>query len=104
MLFYVSGKPKGALGPPPVPADEFLRLVVQEWETVIESRKQGKISAAYGYANQPGGFIIYDVGSKEELEDLLSKLPMHAIAKFEIVPLITAEQALARAKQGKVSG
>lgn len=104
MLFYVKGEPKEKEGPPPFPADKLLEHVVNEWETVIESQQQGKILGAYGYVDQPGGFMIYDVSSREELENLLSKLPMHPFARFEIAPLITAAQALARTKQGKLSG
>jgi|GEM_PF-978256 len=104
MLFYVKGEPKKGEGPPAIPAGQLLEYVVKEWETVLEFREQGAILGAYGYADHPGGFIIYDVSSREELENLLSKLPMHALAQFEIIPLITADAALARAKQGKLSG
>jgi muconolactone D-isomerase len=104
MLFFVKGGPKEKEGPPPLPYEQFLEYVVKEWETVIDFQQQGKILGAYGYADQPGGFIIYDVSSREELDNLLSKLPMHPFTKFEVLPLITAEQALERAKQGKTSG
>ncbi len=103
MLFYVKGGPKEK-EEPPLPPDKLLKHVIKEWETVINFRQQGKILGAYAYVDQPGGFLIYDVSSREELDDLLSKLPMHSFTEFEVVPLIAAEQALARAKQGKVSG
>jgi len=104
MLFYVKGGPKEKGVPPPLPRDKFLEHVIKEWETVINFRQKGKIVDAYGYLNQPGGFIIYDVGSREELDNLLSKLPMYPFAEFEVVALITAEQALKMAKQGKIPG
>jgi len=104
MLFYVKGGPKHKEGPPPLPPDKLLEHVVKEWQTIIDVRQQGKILAAYGYVDQPGGFIIYDVSSREELDDLLTQLPMHPFTEFEVVALITAEQALERAKQGKTSG
>jgi muconolactone delta-isomerase len=104
MLFYVKGGPKDKEGPLPLPRDKFLEHVGKEWETVINFRQKGKIVEAYGYLDRPGGFIIYDVSSREELDKLLSKLPMHPFTEFEIVPLITAEQALELVKQGKISG
>ena len=104
MLFYVTGGPKEKGGPPPLPHDKFVEHVIKEWEAVINFRQKGKIVEAYGYVNQPGGFMIYDVSSREELDDLLSKLPMHPFAEFEVVPLITAEKALEMTKQGKTPG
>jgi len=104
MLFYVKGGLKETEGPPPLRPDELLAHVVKEWETVISFRQQGKILGAYGYVDQPGGFIIYEVSSRHELDNLLPQLPMHPFTKFEVMPLITAEQALERAKQGKLSG
>jgi muconolactone delta-isomerase len=104
MLFFVKGGPKDKEAPPPFPQDQWFEYVVKEWETVIDYKQQGKILEAYGYGEQPGGFIIYDVGSRDELENLLARLPLHQFTKFEIMPLITAEQALERSKQGKISG
>ena len=104
MLFYVKGGPKEKGVPPPLPREEFLEHVIKEWETVINFRRKGKILEAYGYTNQPGGFIIYDVNARKELDDLLSQLPMHPFTEFQVVPLITAEQALELAKQGKIPG
>ncbi len=102
ILFFVKGGPKS--GPPPLSPEQLLDHVVKEWETVIDFRQQGKVLESYGYVDHPGGFIIFNVNSREELDTLLSKLPMHSFSEFEISPLITAEQALERAKQGEVSG
>jgi muconolactone delta-isomerase len=102
MLFFVKGGPKG--GSPPLLPEQLLEHVIKEWETVINFRQQGKVLESYGYVDNPGGFIIFNVSSREELDMLLSKLPMHPFTEFEIIPLITAEQALERAKQGEVSG
>ena len=106
MLFFVKGGPQEKEGPPPLPHEQLLEYVVKEWETVIDFQRQGKILQAYGYVDQPGGFIIYDVSSREELDDLLTQLPMHSFveSEFQVMPLITAEQALERAKQGRTSG
>ena len=102
MLFFVKGGPKG--GPPPLPPEQLLEHVIREWETIINFRQQGKVSESYGYVDNPGGFIIFNVNSREELDMLISQLPMHPFSEFEITLLITAEQALQRAKQGQLSG
>lgn len=102
MLFFVKGSPKG--GPPPLSPEQLLEHVIKEWETVIDFKQQDKVLESYGYVDHPGGFIIFNVNSREELDMLLSKLPMNSFTEFEISPLITAEQALERAKQGEVSG
>jgi muconolactone delta-isomerase len=102
MLFYVAGGPKE--GQPMPPPEQLIGIVVKEWETVLDFQKQGKIVGAFGLVEKPGGFVICDVDSKEDLDDLLKQLPMHPYVTFNIMPLITAEEALARAKQGKVEG
>ena len=103
MLFYVKGGPKGGQAPPGPPTKEFLDLVIKEWETVIKLEEAGKIVGSYGYGDRPGGFSIYNVYSRDELDELLKELPLHSYADFEIVPLIPAEQAIERAKEGKLS-
>jgi muconolactone delta-isomerase len=102
MLFFVKGGPEG--GPPPLSPEQLLEYVIKEWETVINFKQKGKVLESYGYVDHPGGFVIFNVNSREELDELISKLPMHSFSEFEISPLITSEQALARAKQGNVSG
>lgn len=102
MLFFVKGGPKS--GPPPLSPEQLLEHVIKEWETIIGFRQQGTVLESYGYVDYPGGFIIFNVNSREELDKLLSKLPMYSFTEFEISQLITAEQALKRAEQGEVSG
>ena len=104
MLFYVKGGPKEEVGPPPKPSKELLELLIKEWETVINLKQQGKIVGSYAFIDRPGGFFVFNVESRGELDMLLSKLPLHPFAKFDIVTLITAEKALERVKQDRVSG
>ena len=101
MYFYVKGGPKKDAPPPP---PDIKERVVKEWEHVIAQRKEGKIVDAYGYADRKGGFIVYKVESREELEKLLNELPMAPFSEWEIIELVTLEEALERTKQGKLSG
>jgi len=104
MLFYVIGGPKGEGPPPGPPPPEFMELVVKEWQHVIGLMEQGKVAAAYAYIEKPGAFLVCDVESREELDEMLHSLPMHEYSNIQITPLITAEQALERAKQGRTFG
>jgi len=88
MLFFLRASPKRDTSQPP--SVEYLEQVVKEWETVIDYREQGKIL---------GAFSIWDVDSKEELDKIATKLPMHPFVEWEISPLWTAEEILEKARQ-----
>lgn len=101
MLFYVKGGPKEGGTQPP--QEKILETVVKEWEAVIKMCQEGKILASYGFIDGKGGFSIFKVDSREELDILVSKLPMHPYAEFEIIQLITDEEALDQTKQAIAS-
>lgn len=94
MLFYVIRGPKVEGPPPAAPPKEFMELVVKEWQHVIDLMDKGKVAAAYAYIDKPGGFIVCDVESREDLDELLMTLPMHPYSNFQITPLITAPRAI----------
>ena len=100
MLFFVKGELKGAV---PLPPEQFLELVVKEWETIISYRQQGKVLAGGALAGRKGGGGIFNVDSAEELHTLVSQLPMFLFVEWEIIPLNTAEYALEGAKQALAS-
>ena len=96
MLFFVKGEGKGA---PPLPPEQAMQLVVEEWETIMSYQQQGKVLAGGGLAGRKGGCGIFNVDSVEELHTLVSQLPMFPFAEFEIIPLTAPEYALESAKQ-----
>jgi muconolactone D-isomerase len=96
MLFFVKGE---STGMPPMPPDQVYELVVKEWETIISYKQQGKILAGGAMAGRRGGCVIFDVDSSDELHTLISQLPLFPFIAWEIIPLISAESALERAKQ-----
>ena len=100
MLFFVKAEIKGAF---PLPPEETLELAVKEWETVISYKQQGKILAGGALAGRKGGCGIVDVDSSEELDTLVSQLPMFPFCEWEIIPLNTPEYALESAKQALAS-
>ena len=101
MLFFVRGGPKEDVPRPP--REEFLPLVVMEWETVLRQKAEGKVVGVWGFAEGRGGVVIYDVASREELDACLRELPMDPYAVWEVVPLMSAEEALEKTK-GKLKG
>jgi len=91
MLFLVKAESKGML---PFGPKESMELVAKECETFVSYAQQGKVLAGGTYAARHGGCGIFDVDSLEELHMLIAQLPMFPFAEFEVVPLISAEQAL----------
>jgi muconolactone D-isomerase len=91
MLFLLKGEVKGAT---PLPQREFLEVAVKEWETIINYRQRGKVLAGGKLAGRKGGCAIFDVESLEELDILVSRLPMFPFVELEITPLTPPEHAL----------
>jgi muconolactone delta-isomerase len=58
-----------------------------------------KLEQAWGFAGIPGGGGIADVGSLEELNQIMAENPLAAIAETEIVPLVNLEESLTLAKK-----
>lgn len=96
MLFFVKCELKGAV---PLPPEQFLELVLKSWETVISYRQQGKILAGGNFAGRKGACQIYNVDSAEELDTLVSQLPVFPFLEYELIPLTTDEHALESTKQ-----
>lgn len=96
MLYLVIGKPKdGRILPP---KKDFLELVVREWETVIGYKEAGTILDVFGFRDGNGGIIILEAGSGEEVGAMVRELPLFHYADWEIVPMMTAEEGLEKAK------
>jgi len=96
MLFYVKGESTGV---PPLPPDQVYELVVKEWETIISYKQKGKILAGGALAGRRGGCAIFDVDSIDEIHTLISQMPLFPFIQWEIIPLISSEYALEKAKQ-----
>jgi len=97
MLLFLRATPKSEASQSP--SVKFLEQVVKEWETVIDYKKQGKVLEVFRFADGSGAFSIWDVVSVEELENIVTGLPMYPFAAWEIIPLLTAEETLTTAKQ-----
>ena len=97
MLFFLRSIPKGDTAQPPSVA--YLEEVVKEWETVLNYKERGKVLDVFCFADGRGAFTVWDVDSREELDRIITKLPMYPFADWEIIPLWTAEETMEKAKQ-----
>jgi muconolactone delta-isomerase len=89
MLYFVKAEPKGV---PPMPPEQWMELLVKQFEIEISYQKQGKILAQGDFAGGTGGCYIFDVESNEELHRLIAQIPTHAFLDTEVIPLLSKEQ------------
>ena len=96
MLYLTNSELKAGY---PLPPKEWLENVLESMESILNYKEQGKVMLHVGYAGRQGGSIIWDVDSNEELMRILSQLPFWPFLQWEIVPLISTEQAIESIKQ-----
>lgn len=56
-----------------------------------ELNAQGKLERRYHVVGKHGGVWILEVGSNEELERLIAKMPIYNFATYDIYPLTEME-------------
>ena len=91
MLFFAKAE---FIDTVPLSIEKFLELAVAEWETISKYKSQGKVLTGGALKDRKGGCGIFNVDSKQELDNLLSGLPMFQFLEWEIIPLETIEGAL----------
>ena len=96
MLFFAKGEFKDVVN---LSSEKFLELAVAEWETISKHKSQGKVLTGGALKDRKGGCGIFNVDSKQELDKLLSGLPMFPFLEWVIIPLDTIEDALNSAKK-----
>lgn len=101
MLFLVKSELKE--GGCPLPNEEYLKLVVKMLEAIMDLRKEGKVQVHGGFVGRQAGCIIWDVDSNEELQRLVSNLPLWPFMDWEVTPLVSTEQALQSVKSALAS-
>jgi len=97
MQFLVLTKAGNTIMPPQV----TLQLVRQTYELVLEKREP-RIKQAFPFAGERAGAFIVEVGSAEELSDVISDLPFSGIVDVTIHPLTTVEQSLKIIKKAEL--
>ena len=69
------------------PTPEVMALIPAEQARVKELKEQGTIEALYVAADQSGAWMIWNVDSKEALDQHHHTLPLHPYMKSEITVL-----------------
>lgn len=64
-----------------------MKMLQQTFETYQELKEQGKIKFSYAFADSPGGIIVLDVASNEELQQVLFLLPSMPLVHRTVRPL-----------------
>jgi len=82
-----------------MPPEQFLEMVVHEWQTALQLKKEGKIEVGYGLAGLKGGLGVYVAESGAELNATLQRLPLYPFLDNEIYPLMTSKEGMAQAKK-----
>jgi muconolactone delta-isomerase len=96
MLYLVKSELKGGY---PLPPEQWLEIVTNGLETIMNYKKQGKVIVHGAFVGRQAGCIIWDVDSNEELQRSLTQLPFFPFMEWEITPLISTEHTLESLKQ-----
>jgi muconolactone delta-isomerase len=90
MLFLVLDKVKLQ----PVPEEQALsayNAAQRLFKMLKDLEKDGKLKAKYALADIPGGIVMLDVESLEELYGILASMPTNPYVDREIHPLISMD-------------
>jgi muconolactone D-isomerase len=96
MLFLFKGETRGAI---PLPPEQYMELAGKQVETLMSYKQKEKILAGGIMAGRKGSYAIWNVESVEELQRLVTQLPMNPYSENEIIPLVSYEQALETTKR-----
>jgi muconolactone delta-isomerase len=95
MLYYVKAELRQL---PPSSREQWLGQVVATWQVLAELERTGKAKGAGALLGRQAGVAILDAESHEEVAVILQRLPVYAYLEWEIVPMISAQQALENAR------
>ena len=64
-----------------------MKMLQQTFNIYRELKEQGKLKFAYAFADSPGGIMVLDVASNEELQQILFLLPSMPLVNRTVRPL-----------------
>lgn len=64
-----------------------MKMLEQTFNIYRELKEQGKLKFAYAFADSPGGIMVLDVASNEELQQTLFLLPSMPLVNRTVRPL-----------------
>jgi muconolactone D-isomerase len=80
--------------PRDVPADTLEKLLEQERARSQELQRDGKLLHLWRVAGRRENVSVWDVGSIDELHEILSRLPMYPFLDITLTPLARHPSAL----------
>lgn len=92
MKFLVTVSPAGGLQPP---AEAYEQLAVGTMDWMREEKRNGRVEVSYIFA-EGEGFMIVNVNSPEELQELLYSNPSSVFLTYEARVLLEFEQGMER--------
>src|SRR5262245_14328618 len=64
-----------------------MKMLQQTFSIYKELKEQGKLKFAYAFADSPGGIVVLEVASHEELQQTLFLLPSMPLVERAVRPL-----------------
>lgn len=104
MLFLVQDNVRLEFVQPEVAVAQ-MKMLQQTFSTYNDLKEQGKLKFAYAFADSPGGMMVLDVSSNEELQQVLFLLPSMPLVQRTVRPLteMKSVDAIISELQGIVS-
>jgi muconolactone D-isomerase len=92
MLFLVQDTVRLEFVAPEVAVAQ-MKMLQQTFSTYNDLKEQGKLKFAYAFADSPGGIMLLDVASNEELQQVLFLLPSMPLVQRTVRPLTEMKSA-----------
>ncbi|WP_337861832.1 muconolactone Delta-isomerase family protein [Nitrososphaera sp.] len=92
MLFLVIDMVKLEFVQPDIAVGQ-MKMLQQTFANYDGLREQGKLKFAYAFADAPGGMMVLDVASNEELQHILFLLPSMPLVERTVRPLTEIKSA-----------
>ena len=86
MLFLVQDTVRLEFVEPEVAVAQ-MKMLQQTFATYNDLKEKGKLKFAYAFADSPGGIMLLDVDSNEELQQVLFLLPSMPLVSRAVRPL-----------------
>ena len=90
MDFLVIGRAIDSTNVPPQVAVSVAKQTFQ----MLKANKEPRVKALYPFAGERAGALIIEAKSGDELQEVLSNLPLSGLSNFEIHPVATLDSVL----------
>lgn len=81
--------------PPTVPPEEAARIKAEEKAYSQQLQRSGQWPHIWRVVGEYANYSVFDVGSNDELHDILSRLPLFQYMKIQVTPLAKHPSAIA---------